>query len=207
MDLELEWTIGGRLPADHGYHLYSALSHELPRALHESDEWAIAPVELDPDPRGLSRCRATSRLRIRCAAELVGVLAGAIDFPGGLVLEATGGLLVTFGPPRVAPITAGPRREFAARLVTLRHALKTSGLIGRDRFREGVLAQLRELDVEMRYVQVDVGEAREGKVVRDHYGGYEVRISGLSRDQDVRALLAQGLGGRRKMGCGWFDPA
>lgn len=207
MDVELEWTIGGRLPPDHGYHLYSALSHYLPRALHESDGWAIAPVELDPGTFGLSLCRATSRLRIRCEAALAGTLAGAIDYPGGLELEKTGGLMVTFGGPRIQPILAGHTRTFSARLVTLRHAIKPSGLVARPAFRDGLIKQLRELDIDMRYIDVHVGEPGEGRVAYDTYGGYGVTISGISRDRDAWALLARGVGGRRKMGAGWFDPA
>ncbi len=60
---------------------------------------------------------------------------------------------------------------------------------------------------DMRYVDVHVGEPGEGRVAYDTYGGYGVTISGISRDRDAWALLARGVGGRRKMGAGWFDPA
>jgi CRISPR-associated endonuclease/helicase Cas3 len=199
MMIELRFPVlGESLPVDHGYLLYSALCKELP--LLHSNALAIGPVAGQWTGNGNVAISAWSRLRLRLPAEQI----GAVLSLAGKALEVAGNK-VRLGVPTVQALL--PASTLVAKTVTIK------GYTQAEPFLDGAQRLLSELGIEAQLTipRVSVGphggEPRR-KVIRikdKRIIGFAMHATGLS-DEDSLKLQALGLGGRRKMGCGFFCP-
>lgn len=191
--------LGEFVPLDHGYALYSSLSQHI-AALHEpSTCWAIGPVGGRYAGRNLmALVPGRSRLRLR--------LPGA-DIPRALVLSGKaldiGGHRVRLGVPTVHALV--PASALVAKIVTIK------GFTEPESFLDAARRQLQELGGcgETAIPAVSVGP-REGEPRRriiaikgKRVVGFCLQVIGLSPEDSLQ-LQERGIGGRRKMGCGFF---
>jgi CRISPR-associated endonuclease/helicase Cas3 len=200
MYLDLHFPVlGASLASDHGYDLYATLARLVPRLHEETCKIRIGPIRGRYEGNGLLHIDSRfSRLRLRLAPEdipLVLNLAGkAID---------VGGHRLRLGVPQVRNLIPVP--NLVARLVTVK------GFTEPSPFLEAVRRQLGALGTagQPRIPQVSDG-SRAGQPrrcvlrVRDkRVVGFPLIVSGLTAAESLR-LQESGLGGRGKMGCGFF---
>lgn len=209
--IEVQYPVLGELlPADHGYSLYGALSHAVP-ALHDGD----APVRIGPiaglyEGGGRLRLdRPRSKLRFRLPA---GQIAMVLPLAGKSLYVA--GHHLRMGVPQVRILEPAP--SLVARMVTI----KSSSRGNRDgvrrymepgAFLERVQRELDDLGVHGQAgIPLVLTGPHEGKPRRHvlrirekRVVGFAVQIVGLTAEESVR-VQEHGLGGRKKMGCGWF---
>ncbi|NTX41313.1 type I-MYXAN CRISPR-associated protein Cas6/Cmx6 [Myxococcus sp. CA033] len=178
---------GGGVPLDHGYALFSALSHRLP-GLHARKDVGIFNLR-GTQARGTSLLVGHGSLRIRCPPEALALL---LPLNGATLPVGDGE--VTLGVPRVFSLDAPV--SLSARLITFKHAIDDAS------FRASVQKFLAELECEG---TVHVGRRRVVAIAGKKVIGYALTLSNLSARSSVR-LQEQGLGGRRHMGCGLFLP-
>lgn len=203
-------VLGETLPTDHGYALYAALSRMLP-ALHKADlPISVGPISGVYEGNGRLRLdRRRSRLRLRLPAEEI---AQVLPLAGRCLDVA--GSRIRLGVPQVRALVPAP--ALVARMVTIKRSSRQDRQRTRDymeppAFLEGVRRELARLDI-----QGDAGIPliRQGphagqphrRVLRIHdrrVVGFAVQVVGLTAEESLR-LQEAGIGGRRKMGCGWF---
>ncbi len=192
-------VVGRRLPTDHSYPLYSALTHLLP-CLHDGTvPFALAPIPGDYVGQGLLQldpARSHLRMRVR-AADIPRVLPLA-----GKSLTVMGQRL-RLGVPRIHMLRPSP--DLFARLVTFKNATQPEPFLAVAR---------RELD------RLNVGgdlsipehgdknpargpHRRVMRIKEKRIVCFPFLIRGLAPDESLR-LQETGLGGRRHMGCGLF---
>jgi CRISPR-associated protein Cas6 len=175
------------LPVDHGYTIYSAISRVCP-AIHEDNEMGLKLIRgryfgdgrLDISPR--------SELILRVPVERVReylVLSGK-------TLEVNGDNL-RVGVPQTKVLI--PAVALFAQMVTTRNGQD------QERFEKEVCSQMENLGIKGR---LTVTKRRTFKVQGKQVVGYSVLLSELTA---LESIIAQekGLGGRRKMGCGFFE--
>jgi CRISPR-associated protein Cas6 len=191
--------VGTTIPLDHSYSLFSALSRIVP-ALHGDRRIGVHPIRgRQSAPRVLSLIDG-SRLKIRLPSEeiapYIAVAGQALDLDGHHV---------RVGIPRVDGLT--PAANLAARLVTFHHATDPTA------FEADVRRELTRLEIAATPQLVPATRQKfEGQPLRRVMRvkdrcviGYALRILGLTAEESVR-LQEEGLGGRRRMGCGVMTP-
>lgn len=197
---------GERIPLDHGYALYGAISRVVP-ALHEAAWLGIHPLSGRPLGDGELALPPHAHLRLRLPAERI---AAALPLAGSR-LDVLGSAL-RIGVPRVEALVPAPSLD--ARLVAIkltqaprrnspelsREALDVDGFA--ERYRQEIRRQLDAIGIPKPFELC--GRRRLG-VGGKRIVGYSVRVSGLSADESLR-LQEAGLGGKRRMGCGVFRP-
>jgi CRISPR-associated protein Cas6 len=204
MIIELTFPVLGQsLPADHGYLLYSAISRLLP-LLHGNgagEHIAISPISGQWTGNGtLALSSRRSRLRIRLPAEQI---ASVLPLAGKAL--DVGGHRVRLGVPTVRQLVPAP--TLAAKMVTIK------GFMEPEEFLAAAARQLDELGIRGKLViPVHHGALRENeprrKVVRireKKVVGFPLHATELAAEESL-LLQQHGLGGRRKMGCGFFTP-
>jgi CRISPR-associated protein Cas6 len=198
MIVELSFHLNGwRVPADHGYPLYAAVSRHVPWVHHPDSPVLIAPIRgpyvghglLALDPR-------ISRLRLRLPQDQV----PACMRLGGKTLEVDGHRLVV-GVAEVSLLRPAP--VLRARLVIIK------GFTEPEAFRAAAQRQLAELGIQGRARLTCDDDGRPcRRVLRVHdrkVVGFGLTVSDLSSEHSLR-LQEVGLGGRQRMGCGFFLP-
>ena len=191
--------VGTTLPLDHGYSLYSAICRVVP-GLHGDRPVGVHPVRGRQSGPGVLTLDERSRLRLRLRSEEIApyiALAGqALDLEGHRL---------RVGIPSVQALT--PAENLAARLVTFRHAMTP------DAFEADVQRELDRLEIKgtPRLVP-STRRAFTGQPIRRVLRikekvvvGFALRVGGLTTAESIR-LQEEGLGGRRRMGCGVFVP-
>jgi CRISPR-associated protein Cas6 len=194
-------AVGTRLPADHGYPLYSCISRLLP-CLHDgSVPFALLPITGQHIGNGLIALDSSrSRLRLRlAAADLPRVLSLA-----GKNLNLLGHRL-TLGVPHVFSIRPAPNLK--ARSVTFKNSTEPEPFLSHAKIeldRLGVRGQLQlswHIDREGRFEpHRHILRVKDKRIVC-----FPLRVEGLSPEDSLR-LQETGLGGRRHMGGGVFVP-
>ena len=188
---------GGAIPLDYGYDLFAALCRVVP-GLHGDRRVGVHPIRgLRLAPRRLTLV-PQSRLRLRLPSEEI---ASYLALAGSRIeLE---GAPLSVGIPRVEPLRPAP--ALAARLVTI------GRLVEPGSFEESIRRQLRSLGVsaETEFVP-EADPARAGRPTRRvlrvkgrRIVGYALRVAGLTAEESL-LVQEQGLGSRRRMGCGVF---
>ena len=187
---------GKQLPADHGYLVYSAISRSSP-SLHRIDWLAIELISGFPASRGLialPQHEATLRLRIP-AEHYRDVLTLA-----GKRLDI-GGHQIRLGLPVARPLEPAP--SLYARIVTIKKFTEA------EPFLEAVSRQMQSLDVTGRAELARDEQGRYRRRIVTIHGksvvGFSVAVHELNQKDSVR-LQSAGIGGRRAMGCGVFNP-
>lgn len=200
--IDLQFPVSGHLlPVDHGYNLYSALSAQL-AWLHKSDTAiAIAPIRGQWQGNGLLRLGPRrSQLCLRVPVE---VISSALALAGKSLVIA--GHEVQLGVPSVHALVPAP--SLVANLVTIKKFTEAAPFLAAAR------RQLDDLHVVgVLGVPVVTGGAHQGqprrKILRIHdkaVVGFTLEVTNLTADESIR-LQEHGLGGRRRMGCGFFVP-
>lgn len=187
IDLAFRLT-GSAVPVDHGYALYAALSRILPE-IHAAKDIAVQPIRGLYSGNGTLHLADFSRLIFRLPDEQIQTylkLAGkrlAVDeHPLGV------------GVPEVR--TLRPVARLRARLVTIK------GFLQEDEFLAAAKRQLEQRGIKG---QAHIGARRTFRVRDKQVVGFEMGVTQLTAEESL-TLQEQGLGGRRKMGCGVFVP-
>lgn len=186
--VELRFPVTGQtLPVDHGYALYGAISRLIP-AVHEADWIAIDAIRGVPGSPGTLRIDSTSSLQLRLPADYLPLL----ERLTAEKLEIDGHSLL-LGHPHVSPLK--PEPLLTARFVTIK------GFTEPTPFSAALNRQLEALAVKG---ETTVGLRRVSRVGGYAIVGFSVTIGSLT-EADSLTLQEKGLGGRRKMGGGFFS--
>jgi CRISPR-associated endonuclease/helicase Cas3 len=200
-------AVGSQIPVEHGYALYSALSHQL-KCLHDgSVPFGLAPVNGLPVGGGKLQLDPTSsRLRLRVAAssipQLLPLAGKRLDIKGHPI---------RLGVPSVAALRPVP--VLIARMVAIKLAKPENVAPAPDAFLAAARRQLSELGVRgtLRIPEhVNKRGQREPirrvlRIKEKAVIGYALLVEGLTPEDSIQ-LQDKGLGGRARMGCGFFLP-
>lgn len=187
IDLAFRLT-GSAVPVDHGYALYAALSRILPD-IHAAKDIGVQPIRGIYSGNGTLHLADFSRLILRLPDEQI----RAYLKLAGKRLELDEHPL-SVGVPEVR--TLRPVVRLRARLVTIK------GFLQEDEFLAAAKRQLEQLDIKG---QAHLGARRTFRVRDKQVVGFEMGVSQLTAEESL-TLQEQGIGGRRKMGCGVFVP-
>jgi CRISPR-associated protein Cas6 len=192
---------GDKLPTDQGYALYSGLSRLVPLLHKHSCPVLVGPITGEFTGCGqLQLNRQRSRLRLRLPAEQIPVFLGL----AGQSLQIMG-CQIHLGVPQVRAVHPAP--SLIARLVVIK------GFMEPQPFLDACRRQLDALDVSGDVALPLVTQGTHGgkprrrvlKIKEKHVVGFAVQITGLTAEESVK-VQENGLGGRKKMGCGFFVP-
>jgi CRISPR-associated protein Cas6 len=194
-------VLGTTLPTDHGYELYAALSRLVP-ALHEGGRpLLVGPVLGAYAGRGLLQLdRGRSRLRFRLPAEDIPLLLPL----AGKSLDVAGHAL-RLGVPQVQALVPAP--SLTARLVTFKHSTDPARFLAVARQKLAALGVTGEPAIPLVRDGPRRGEPRRRvlRIKTRRVIGYAMHVTALTA-ADSLTLQEHGLGGRRRMGCGFFVP-
>lgn len=179
--------MGARLPVDHGFALYGALSRVLP-SVHEDDGLGIRLIRGRYVGDGMLDISPLSDLVLRIPAGRIGSFLGL----AGKLLDIQG-CRVSVGVPATRALI--PASVLHSPLVTTRN--------GHDqaRFETEMRHQMERMGVHGR---LSTGRRRTFAVHGKQVVGYSVLLAELTAEESI-AVQEHGLGGRRKMGCGFFE--
>ena len=191
--------VGTTIPLDHGYSLFSAICRVIP-GLHGDRRVGVHSIRGRQTAPGVLTLTDRSRLKLRLPPEEIAPFIAL----AGKELDL-GGHHLRVGIPQVESLT--PAANLAARLVTFRHALDPAA------FEVDVRRELGRLKIAGTPQLVpSTRPAWQGQPLRRilrvkdrRIVGYALRVTGLTGEESVR-LQEEGLGGRRRMGCGLFYP-
>lgn len=187
--VELKFPIVGKtLPTDQGYALYGAISRLVPE-IHSDDWFALETIPGVARGDGTTHLDPQGKLRMRLPQEHVSLLLKL----AGKQLNISGHAL-RLGTPEISLLA--PASALYARIVTIK------GFIEPGPFTDAVC---RKLDERAIRGEVVVGPRRVLQVANHKIVGFALAIHELSDDASIQ-LQTEGLGGRRKMGCGYFNP-
>jgi len=207
--LDLVFRIQGeRIPADHGYLLFSAVCGIVP-PLHTEETLDVFPINGRLAGRREITLTPTSRLSFRVNPEHIPRLLPL----AGKVLNL-GGLRVRVGVPEVHALV--PAARLYSRLVVIK------GFLEPEPFLAAAQRQLDTLGIKGKpslVPQPQIVAANADSATGSHSPflrrtlrlrdkeivGFAVRVEELTADESIR-LQEQGLGGRRHFGCGLFVP-
>ena len=186
---------GKQLPADHGYLLYAAITKHVP-SLHSACWLGLELISGVPWDKGVIALPTRSaNLRLRLPADkFVHVLRLA-----GARLELDGYAL-RLGLPVARPLV--PASSLYARIVTIKKFTEP------EPFLDAAYRQLAQLGITGTLELPHDGRTRSRRIITIHgrkVVGFSLAVYGLS-DADSIKLQSVGLGGRRTMGCGMFNP-
>ncbi len=187
---------GSSLPAEHGYALLSALAHQVPH-IHQNPQIGILTVAGIGDKQGKILLTPHSHVRIRLPIEAVASVYGL----AGKRLRV-GVHEVRLGIPEI--LTLKPSSSLKSRIVTIK------GYTEAMTFEQAAQKQLDRLEIPG---EIKVLRDQEGiplrktlKIKRHTIVGFSTVVQGLEDEDSIR-LQQVGLGGRRRMGCGFFLPS
>lgn len=187
---------GRQLPADHGYALYSAVTRQLP-ALHGAPWLGLELLSGVPWREGIIVLPTRgAQLRLRVPADRY----AAVLTLAGKRLDIAGHPL-RLGIPVARPLQPAP--SLYARCVTIKKFTEPEPFLDAARRQLDVLGVSATLELPLD----EQGRFRR-RVIRIHgrtVVGFSLAAHGLADDDSIR-LQTHGLGGRRSMGCGHFNP-
>jgi CRISPR-associated protein Cas6 len=180
--------VGTRVPVDHGYALYAAISRLVP-AIHEAEEIGVHPIRGRYDGNGNLLLNPSSRLVLRMPDTAIPPFIKL----AGKTIEVDGHRL-TVGVPEIRLLK--PAAALYARLVTIKKFLEPESFLA---------AATRQLDTEGIMANLRIGERRTFRVKDKQVVGFELLATNLDAESSM-TLQEVGIGGRRHMGCGIFVP-
>lgn len=201
--IDLSFPITGRLlPSDHSYKLFGSISRLIPET-HEASWLGIHSIKGRIFAPGVIRLDANSCLRLRLPCERVPWvyrLAGATLKVGNFPIRC--------GIPQLFPLR--PSNILRSRLVVIKVKGFEHTTADPDSFCAAVSRQLEVMGVsaDVNLERVDGADSYARRIVRvggSVIPGFGVILRNLT-DEDSLRVQAQGLGGRRRMGCGLFVP-
>lgn len=193
----VRFPVSGRtLPADHGYALYGALARKLP-ALHETGWLGVELISGIPWQEGIIVLPTrNASLKLRLPADRF----GAVLPLAGQKLDI-GGHRITLGIPIAHPLT--PAASLYARFVTIKKFTEP------EPFLEAAQRQIEQLNTT---ATLELPQDEQGRFRRRILTIKNASIVGFSlaahnlNEADSLTLQSHGIGGRRAMGCGIFNP-
>jgi len=204
MKVDLLFNIVGRdIPLKHEYPLYSALSDLLGSDIHENPDIGVFPIRGIPGSDFLMLTEK-SKLRIRLPEEQIAAIASRLCCKRLMI----GPHRLHVGAMTVRPLTPAP--VLKSSMVTIRpmSAKKTYVKPTPEYLLQSITHACEKMGIK---ASLEIGN-RDGKPLGRSIHikgcsilGFPVIASNLSDDDSLR-LQEQGLGGRRKLGCGLFLP-
>jgi CRISPR-associated protein Cas6 len=194
------WVRGDLLPGEHHYLLLGALSDAVPEFHVEGAELRFAPINGEREGKGTIRVSDRSRLRVRLPVDRIALI---LPLAGRTI--RVGDHPITLGTPTVAPLTPAP--TVAARTVTFKNSTEPERFLAVARQKLDELGVAGEPGIPLIREGERVGEPRR-KVLRikgRRIVGFALQVEGLSAEESL-LLQEKGLGGRCRMGCGFFLP-
>jgi CRISPR-associated protein Cas6 len=213
--VELSFGVIGRaLPADHGYGLYSAISRQHPQ-LHDLEGLALNTISGRSNHKGEIELTEKSRLSIRCLSDSIMTVLSLAGTQLGL-----GKYAFQLSSPEIHQLRAVS--DLKARLVTIKHPSGKFDGVTPDWFLDACDRQLKALGINasvgiplddknepvkkaMKIKRKEDGRQKGKKRETDSVLGYSVIVANLLPEDSI-LLQAKGIGGKRKMGCGYFVP-
>jgi CRISPR-associated protein Cas6 len=201
-------VMGSLLPADHGYALYSALCRVIP-SLHEASDIGIHPIQGTLVGDRLLAVNSSSSLTFRIPAVSIGTVLRL----SGQLLDVDGHRC-RLGVPRIHALSG--TASLFSRLVVIKGFLTSESFLGAAQRQLDALGLPSTAELVSRSVSTSV-EGKRGaqgpdlairrtlRVKDKTIVGFALKVSGLSETTSVK-LQEQGIGGRRKLGCGVFVP-
>jgi CRISPR-associated protein Cas6 len=193
-------VLGTTLPTDHAYLLYAALSRRIPRFHDPASRMRFASINGLGGGKGQLLMFNKSRLRLLLLPEAIPEILPL----AGESLEI-GEHRVRLGVPHVAALI--PAAALAARIVTFKNATSPERFIEKARRELDALGIRGEAGIPLILTGERRGEPRR-QIVRikgKRVIGFAIRVTALTAEESVR-LQEEGVGGRRRMGCGFFVP-
>lgn len=186
-------VMGESIPVDHGYALYAALSRclENPQTpwFHNHADIAVFPLQGQYIGQATLALKPGAQLRLRLPADCIGqflCLAGqALDIAGKRL---------RLGVPNTKALQPAP--------TLYAHTVTTKNGADEARFDAEIARQLAALNIQGKAQR---GPRRVLRVQGKTIVGHALLVSELSAEESI-CLQENGLGGRRKMGCGVFVP-
>lgn len=205
--IELRFPLLGKvIPSQHGYETFAAICREIPE-VHGCHWIGIHTIQGRLIKPGFIRIEDSSSLRLRLPVDKLSVvykLAGKILEIGGCRTRCT--------IPTVHVLEPYP--QLRSRIVLIKIAGKSPpNLCEASPFLSAVKRKLKSMEVEADVIL----EPSNGNKYGDPYArrvlkikgatvpGYGVILSNLSEEDSLK-VQAVGIGGRRHMGCGLFEP-
>lgn len=187
---------GQKLPADHGYLLYSAISRMMP-ALHEKKWFGISLISGVPFDKGVIALPARgAKLCLRIPADKFGEVIPL----AGKRLEIDGHQ-IRLGVPLAQPLQPAPL--LYSKIVTFRNSTEIEKFL--ETARRDLIEKL-EIKAALELPNEEISRHRRIITVKGKkIVGFSLVVRDLS-DEDSIKLQSEGLGGRRSMGCGIFNP-
>lgn len=187
---------GRQLPADHGYALYSAITRQLP-ALHSAPWLGIELLSGVPWREGIIVLPTRgAHLHLRLPADK---FAAVLPLAGKRLDIA--GQFIRLGIPSARPFLPSP--SLYARCVTIKKFTDPEPFLDAARRQLDALGLTATLELPLD----EQGRFRRRivKIRGKAIVGFSLAAHDLS-DEDSLRLQAHGIGGRRAMGCGHFNP-
>jgi CRISPR-associated protein Cas6 len=201
MQIDVQFPVSGeRLPTDHLYLLYAALTRVAPGFHRGEDGLRFAPINGDRGEKGTLRLFGRSRLRLRLPAERIAEVLPL----AGHSLEV-GEHRILLKAPFVTPIEPAPL--VAAKVVTYKHATDPVKFLEQTRHKLDELGIGGEPGIPLIETGARAGEPRRQvlRIKGRRVVGFALQVAGLTAEESVQ-LQEQGLGGRTRIGCGFFVP-
>jgi CRISPR-associated endonuclease/helicase Cas3 len=201
MKTELTFPVHGTaIPAEHYYGLYSALSHAIPAFHQPGSELRFGPISGEMTRPRFLQLNQRSCLRVRVPAEHIALVLPLV----GRSLDVAGHT-ITLGVPTVMPLR--PVTTLAARVVTYKNATDPARFLEVTRWKLDALSIGGEPGILLFRSGKRQNEPRRQvlRIKGKQLVGYALQVAGLTAEESIR-LQEEGLGGRTRMGCGFFLP-
>lgn len=185
---ELRYPVSGTLiPCDHAYALFSALSRRIP-AMHQTNEIFFDTLAGKIQKNCATWINPDTKLKIRAARTHLSLLL-TLTYQELALQQYT----IRLGVPEI--VILEPASSLYARQVTIKNHQQP------DTFLRAVQQKLAEQQIRSTPV---VGKRRVVRIGGHTVVGFSLWLQHLSNEASL-LLLRQGLGGRRHMGCGFFQ--
>ena len=194
--VDLSFSVMGKsLPIDHGYGLFSALTH-WQQELHHLESMSITAITGIPTEQGMMQLTDRSRLLIRLPVDKVPLV-----YPLAGKSLTIGKHKIRFGIPQMDFLQ--PAQRLRSHLVVIK------GYQEPESFLEAAQRHLEQLGIQgnLRILTKADGTLKRKtiKIKRFTVVGFGLEVTQLS-DEDSLTLQRKGIGGKHKMGCGVFVP-
>jgi CRISPR-associated protein Cas6 len=199
MKIDVRFPVDGKtLPLEHGYPLYAALSRMVPAFHDPQADLRFGPITGEKGPRGLLLLNHFSRLRVRLEAEKI-----ALVLPLASQVLDVAESRIRLGVPTVLPLLALPL--VAARIVTFKNSVTPEAFLAHAREQLDAMGVKGELGIPLIREGERAGQPKRRvlRIKSRSIVGYALQVNGLTAEESIR-LQEEGLGGRRRMGCGFF---
>ncbi len=180
--------MGKHIPVDHGFALYGAISKVLP-SLHEDESAGVRLIRGRYIGNGTIDISPRTDLVLRLPA--IGITQ-YINIAGKR-LDILGNILTVGVPMTKALIPA---------IALYAHQVTTKNGHDQNRFEKEICRQLEDMNVRGKFT---VGKRRTFGIHGKQVVSYSMLVYELTAEESI-SLQENGLGGRRKMGCGFFEP-